>query len=121
MEIVIGVLIGVALGTAGGLLKYVLLWRPVIKGAAKDLQKKVATAQIGGMLLNVAVLIGAYFLSERLPYSQVGLLMAAAVSLSLTGRLTTFRGLKKMPPPEAPAAAARPEKVTDNQLDMDEA
>lgn len=110
MNLLLGILAGAAIGTLGGTLKYLLLWRPVIKGDPQHLQKKVVNAQIGGMLLNVVVLIGAYFLSELLPWSQVGLLITAAVSLSVTGRLTTFSKLQRMaqtPVEASPNAAGR--------------
>lgn len=96
MTYVIGAVCGLVFGAAAGMLKYILLWRPLQRGTRPCDQKHLLVTQGVSMAVNVAVLFSVYFLRHILPFSFEATLIAAAVGLSLMGRLSPLRDLRLM-------------------------
>ena len=96
MTYIIGALTGLAFGALIGFLKYLLLWRPLVMDKRALTAGRLTTAQAISMAVSVAVLLVIFFLRHLWPYSFEATLIAAAVALSLMGRLSPLRDAKKI-------------------------
>jgi len=96
MTYVIAAAGGLLLGALMGLLKYVLLWKPIILGKRGVTSKNIAITQIISMLINVGTLLAVYFLRNVWPYSFEVTIVSVAVALALTTKLSPFHGKKQM-------------------------
>jgi len=89
----IGALAGLIYGGLFGLVKHLFRNSSLLK--KKDAVKQVYIYMAVSMAINIAVLLSIYFVRNLLPWSFTAMLIAAAVSLSLAGKLSAFRGQKQ--------------------------
>lgn len=94
MDYIIGALCGLVFGAGAGLAKYILLWQPLMRGRRPCDQRRIMTAQGVSMAVNVAALLGIFFLRPLLPFPYEAALIATAVALSLMGRFSPLRDAK---------------------------
>ncbi|MEG1536993.1 MAG: hypothetical protein RR387_01760 [Clostridiales bacterium] len=87
MTYVLGVAGGLVVGVTAGLLKYLLLWRPILKGSRACSGKNVYGNMGASMMINIITLLTVYFARHIWPYSFEATLVAAALSLGLMGKL----------------------------------
>lgn len=116
MEYVIAGLAGLAYGALCGALKYLFLWRPLLTGRRAMTTKTIYTAQSISMSVNVIILLAVYFLRNLWPYSFEVTIVAAAIALSLMGRLSPLRDMRKM---EALSGCASETCQDDKEADKD--
>ncbi|MCR4962609.1 MAG: hypothetical protein K6B40_01855 [Firmicutes bacterium] len=83
----IGAAAGAVFGGAIGLIKYILLWRPIAKGLRTCDAKHIYGNIMISMLIDAAVLMTVYFLRHVWPYSFTATIIGAALALSLSGKL----------------------------------
>jgi len=88
--------VGTAYGALAGILKYLLIWRPLLFGRRAVDQKNFGVAQIISLVANVAILLSVFLLRHWWPYHFEVTILATALALSLTGRFTQLRDIKKM-------------------------
>lgn len=88
---IIAGILGMACGALVGVLKYILLWRPLIKGQRELNSKNLALSQIISMITNLVVLFSIYFLRSIWPYSFEVTIICAAVSLALISKITSLQ------------------------------
>jgi len=91
---------GAAYGTLTGVLKYLLLWRPLLFGRRAANKKNFGVAQIVSLAANIAILFSVFLLRHWWPYHFEVTILATALALSLTGRFTQLRDMKKMNAPK---------------------
>lgn len=92
MNYILAVLAGLIYGGLAGYIKYLFLWRKVIKDENVSVtQSQVYTKMIISNLANVAVLLIVFLLRNTIPLDFVWVLLGAAVALSLTGKLAPMK------------------------------
>lgn len=92
MNYILAVLAGLIYGGLAGYIKYLFLWRKVIKDESVSVtQSQVYTKMIISNLANVAVLLIVFLLRNTIPLDFVWVLLGAAVALSLTGKLAPMK------------------------------
>lgn len=96
MDYIIAGLAGIAYGALFGALKYFFLWRPILIGSRELNAKSITIAQVISMIANLVILFALFFLRNLWPYSFEVTIIAAAVALSLMGRLSQMRDMTKM-------------------------
>lgn len=96
----IAAVVGTAYGTFAGILKYLLIWRPLLFGRRTMDQKNFGIAQIISLAANIAILFSVFILRHWWPYHFEVTILATALALSLTGRFTQLRDMKKMNAPK---------------------
>lgn len=87
MTYVIGIIAGVLFGVIVSLLKYLLMWRPILKGSRPCIAKYVYSNMIISMAVNVVTLLTVYFLRHIWPYSFEATIVSTALALSLMSKL----------------------------------
>ena len=87
MTYAIGIIAGLLFGVSVSLLKYLFLWRPILKGSRPCIGKYVYANMTISMLVNVITLLTVYFLRHIWPYSFEATIVSAALALSLMGKL----------------------------------
>ncbi|MDO4581984.1 MAG: hypothetical protein Q4B96_05325 [Bacillota bacterium] len=96
MTYVIGAAAGLLYGGLCGWLKYFFLWQPIMKGRRAADGRHIYGAIIISMAANIVILLAVFFLRGLLPFSYEAALIAAAVALSLLGRLSPLRDARKL-------------------------
>ena len=96
MEYLIAMLAGTALGVIIGAVKYLILWRPLMKNKRKFSAKTITITQAISIVISVLVLLAVFFLRDLWPYSFELTLLFTALSLSLMGRLSPLKDMRKM-------------------------
>lgn len=92
MNYILAILAGLIYGGLAGYLKYLFLWRKVIKDESASItQSQIYTKMIISNLANVVVLLIVFLLRDTIPLDFVWVLLAAAVALSLTGKLAPMK------------------------------
>lgn len=92
MNYILAILAGLVYGGLAGYLKYLFLWRKVIKNEKVSVtQSQVYTKMIISNLANVAVLLIVFLLRNTIPLDFVWVLLGAATALSLTGKLAPMK------------------------------
>lgn len=92
MNYILAILAGLVYGGLAGYLKYLFLWRKVIKNEKVSVtQSQVYTKMIISNLANVAVLLIVFLLRNTIPLDFVWVLLGAAAALSLTGKLAPMK------------------------------
>lgn len=82
-----GIIAGFIYGALIGVIKYTALWKNIIK-SDKEITTGVLYARLGiGYAINVATLFLIFILRNVLPLHFAATLIAAAVGLSLAGKL----------------------------------
>lgn len=94
MNYVIAAIAGLAFGAGGGLIKYLLLWRPLLTNKKDFNQKRLITIQIFSMLINIAILIGVFLLRKIWPYPFEITIISTAIGLSIISRLSPLKDIK---------------------------
>jgi len=97
MTYVIGALAGLVYGGLFGLIKHLIRNSAALND--KSSTKQLYIYMSVSMFINIVVLLSIYFLRNLLPWSFTAMLIAAAVTLSLSGKLSAFRGPKQDPGP----------------------
>lgn len=78
---------GLAAGFAAGLIKYLILWKNVIR-TDREITKNSLLVRMGiSYGINVAVLAGVFIFRNIIPTEFVSTLIGAAIGLSLAGKL----------------------------------
>lgn len=90
MTYVIGAAAGLVYGGLFGLLKH---WVRV-GGKTQDTTKRLYIYMSVAMLINIVALLSVYFLRNIWPWSFTAMLIATAVALSITGKLSALREQK---------------------------
>lgn len=87
LTIIEGAIAGFIYGALIGVVKYTALWRNIIK-TDKEITTGVLYARLGiGYAINVATLFLVFILRNIMPLHFAATLIAAAVGLSLAGKL----------------------------------
>ncbi len=111
---VIGAAAGAVFGAAAGFIKYFVLWRPIAKGVRTCDTKHVYANMAISMLINVAVLLTVYFVRHIWPYSFEATIIAAALGLSLAGKLFPLKAALVQG-----TTAAKPDAAENDQLGVE--
>ncbi len=90
---VLGALVGAAVGGAAGVLKYLFLWRPWQKKPASRTEKSLYLRMLISNGVNVVVLVGLFLLRNVLPFPFYAVIIAAALALSVSGKLCSIARL----------------------------
>ena len=94
MDYVIAIGAGIAFGALCGLLKYLILWRPLHTGKRAMTAKTIYPTQIISLAVNAAVLLSVFFLRHLWPYPFEATIIAVAVSLSVASKLPHLKKAK---------------------------
>lgn len=90
MIYVISAVVGAGYGFAAGLLKYVLLWRKVIRPNENAEEVKTAGIFIRmglSYVINVLILLVVFLLKDILPFDFTVAIIAAATGLVISGKV----------------------------------
>ncbi len=90
MDYAIAGLAGLSYGALIGVIKYLLLWKPLLLGTKELNNNRLLIAQMVSMIVNAAVLFSVFLLREIWPYSFTVTLIATALGLVLARRITTL-------------------------------
>ena len=84
---IMGALAGAAYGSAIGYIKYAALWKRILK-SNKKIAIGVLYQHMGiSYAINVVTLLIVFLLRDQLPWDFMAVMIAAAVMLSLTGKM----------------------------------
>lgn len=111
MDYLIALLAGCTYGAAVGGLKYLILWRPLAHQKRQFTDRNIMIAQIISIMVSVIVLLSVFFLRDFWPYSFELTILGAAIGLSIMGRLSPLRDIKKI---ESAVNAKNSESIKDN-------
>ena len=104
---VAGAIIGLIYGGLIGLIKYVCLWKNVIK-TEKELTMGVLYIRMGiGYAVNILTLLLVFLIRNAIPLNFMATLLAAAVGLSLAGKLAPMTRIIDHVKQEKPAVSSR--------------
>ena len=82
-----GALAGLVYGFLVGFIKYVCLWKSTIKSDKKITSGNLYARMVISWIANFAALLLVFLLRNLLPFSFAAVLLAAAVGLSLSGKM----------------------------------
>ncbi len=90
VEYAAGIAMGVVFGGVAGAIKYFALWRKMMKtgaGAADSGMNAVYVRMMISWVINIVTLLAIFFIRKSVPWDFTTCAIAAAVALSLTGKL----------------------------------
>ncbi|QAT43890.1 hypothetical protein [Aminipila luticellarii] len=94
MEYVIGAIVGILYGGLAGFLKYIFLWRKLVKETDNTITMGAVTTRMGiSYVTNVVVLLITFLIRNRIPFDFVALIIGTAFSLALTGKIFSLQKL----------------------------
>ncbi len=96
MDFLIAAVAGLAYGALWGLLKYLILWRPIFTGKKELTAKTLYPTQIISTFISIVVLLLIFFLRKLWPYSFEVTLICAAISLSISSKLPSLHNARKI-------------------------
>ena len=88
MTYVLGATAGALIGSLVGGLKYLLLWKKIMKApeGVKFGMSQIYGRLTAGYVINAAALIGVYLVRNILPFSFTACVVATAIGLSISGK-----------------------------------
>ena len=99
MEYVYGAIAGGAFGWIVGYLKYAILWKKIIKDEANAdaavSGNMVLKRMIASWAINAATLFAVYFARNIIPFDFSACIIAAAVALSVAGKIYSANSVIK--------------------------
>ena len=92
MEYALAIVCGIIYGGTIGVCKYLFLWRKVIKAKDDEVFKPGTIYLRMGIsyAVNIIALLIIYLLRNTIPLDFVWLIVSAAISLSVTGRMSSL-------------------------------
>ena len=89
MIYIYGAIAGFIYGAVVGTLKYLLVWRRMLKAAVsndKKEQRFIVTGMMASFFINIWSLIAVYLVRNIIPFDFAATIVAAAIALSIFGR-----------------------------------
>ncbi|QHI72447.1 hypothetical protein [Aminipila terrae] len=88
MEYVIGAIVGILYGGLAGFLKYIFLWRKLVKETDNTIKiGAVTTRLIISYVVNAIILLVTFLVRNMIPFDFIALVVATAFTLVLAGKL----------------------------------
>ena len=92
MYYVVSALAGLAFGGLTGYIKYFVLWRKLIRNESAVLTSRQLYLKMGiSSLINILILAFIFISRNIVPCDYMIMLLAAAIALSLTGKLAPMK------------------------------
>ena len=95
MEYVIGVLVGLAFGALAGYIKYLLLWRGLVKTEDDVDGTKLVSRMLISNLANVLILLIVFLVRNVMPFEFVSTILGTAIGLSVVIKISPERDIRK--------------------------
>lgn len=96
MEYILGVLVGLIYGGLVGFLKYILLWKKMLKVTDDTITMNMVTARLMlSYLTNAVTLVVVFLVRNIVPLDFISLAVSTAVALSLSGKAYSMQDVLK--------------------------
>lgn len=92
MYYVLSALAGLLFGGLAGYIKYFLLWRKLVRDESAVITSKQLYLRMGiSSVVNIVILAVVFFARKVVPLDFVVMILATAIALSLTGKLSPMK------------------------------
>lgn len=96
LEYVLSAVVGIIYGGLAGFLKYIFLWRKLVKETDNTIKMTAVTTRLTiSYIVNAVILLIAFLIRDMISFDFVVLITATAFSLVLSGKFFSIQKLMK--------------------------
>ncbi|MHC1721917.1 MAG: hypothetical protein AB9836_01795 [Aminipila sp.] len=96
MEYVLGAVVGIIYGGLAGFLKYIFLWRKLVKETDNTIKMTAVTTRLTiSYMVNAGILLITFLIRDMVPFDFVALITGTAFSLVVAGKFFSIQKLMK--------------------------
>ncbi len=95
MDYVVGAIVGLMFGAAAGYIKYLILWRKLLRSNEEADGTKLVSRMLMSNAANILILLIVFLVRNHMPFEFVSTILGTAIGLSVVIKISPERDIRR--------------------------